>query len=81
MQRLDELLARDIALAKLDSQAKSFAIRLKIEDERLWARAGSFFIKAFAPGLIARQSTLRDAMNAQDTKGTRCGIEATSGLF
>src|ERR1700722_14773546 len=61
-ERRDQLVPRDAALAKLNAQAKGFAFRLKIEDERLRARAGHGFFAPFPASLIARQSALQDAL-------------------
>src|SRR2546425_10414608 len=46
MQRGNQLLARDMALAELDAHAEGIVLRLGIEDERLGPRSGSGFLTA-----------------------------------
>src|SRR5260370_12842347 len=60
-QRVDQLLARDVALAELDAQAEGFVFRLKIKDERLRPGSRDFFVAALAARLVAGESALNDA--------------------
>src|SRR2546428_11588669 len=61
MQRGNQLLARDMALAELDAHAEGIVLRLKIEDERLGARCASGLLTAFAASLVPREPAPADA--------------------
>src|SRR2546426_853284 len=63
MQRGNQLLARDMALAELDAHAEGIVLRLKIEDERLGPRSGSGLLTAFAASFVPREPALADALH------------------
>src|SRR6266481_4602817 len=61
-QRRNQLIARNMALLKLNSEPKRLRGRFELKDEWLRALRPSLLFAAFAPRLIARQSALHDAM-------------------
>ena len=63
MQRGNQLLARDMALAELDAHAEGIVLRLKIEDERLGPRSASGLLTAFAASFVPREPALADALH------------------
>src|SRR5262249_20956416 len=58
----DQFLARDLALAELDSHAERFVLRLIVEDKWLRAWAGGSLFPAFFAGFVAGQAAAYDAL-------------------
>src|ERR1700730_5969645 len=65
-QRGDQLIARNVALLKLNAEPKGLVLRFELKNERLRALRSGLLLAAFAPRFIARQPALHDAVEHLD---------------